>query len=153
MVFESVVAEILNRFLGDYVENLDHSQLKIGIRGGDVVLQDLVLKQSVLDDLDMPVKTIFGTLRKLVLKIPWKNLYSAPVEASLEGLFLLVVPNQEVKYDPAKEEKLSQEAKKAELQRLEDKKKQEREKGEMGITLLLLLRGGGISSNSMLVIH
>ena len=128
MVFESVVAEILNRFLGDYVENLDHSQLKIGIRGGDVVLQDLVLKQSVLDDLDMPVKTIFGTLRKLVLKIPWKNLYSAPVEASLEGLFLLVVPNQEVKYDPAKEEKLSQEAKKAELQRLEDKKKQEREK-------------------------
>jgi Vacuolar protein sorting-associated protein len=34
MVFESVVAEILNRFLGDYVENLDHSQLKIGIWGG-----------------------------------------------------------------------------------------------------------------------
>lgn len=128
MVFESVVAEILNRFLGDYVENLDHSQLKIGIWGGDVVLQDLVLKQSALDDLDLPVKTIFGTLGKLVLKIPWKNLYSAPVEATLEGLFLLVVPNQEVKYDPAKEEKWSQEAKKAELQRVEDKKKQEREK-------------------------
>jgi hypothetical protein len=34
MVFESVVAELLNRFLGDYVENLDHSQLKIGIWGG-----------------------------------------------------------------------------------------------------------------------
>ena len=29
---------------------------------GDVVLQDLVLKQSALDDLDLPVKTIFGTL-------------------------------------------------------------------------------------------
>ena len=127
MVFESIVAEILNRFLGDYVENLDRSQLKIGIWGGksnmrvvffgvdvfkcsvqqcvekrkvtklyslslswpmhtfslfnvfsypvavllfmcvlnlagDVVLQDLVLKQSALDDLDLPVKTIFGTL-------------------------------------------------------------------------------------------
>jgi hypothetical protein len=34
MVFESVVADLLNRFLGDYVENLDHSQLKIGIWGG-----------------------------------------------------------------------------------------------------------------------
>lgn len=90
---------------------------------------------------------------KLVLKIPWKNLYSAPVEATLEGLFLLVVPNQEVKYDPAKEEKWSQETKKAELQRVEDKKKQEREKGEMGIILLLFLRGGGISSSSMLIIH
>lgn len=67
---------------------------------------------------------------KLVLKIPWKNLYSAPVEASVEGLFLLVVPNQEVKYDPVKEEKWSQEAKKNELQRIEDAKKREKEKGE-----------------------
>lgn len=67
---------------------------------------------------------------------------------------MLVVPNQEVEYDADKEDKWSQEAKKAELQRVEDKKKQEREKGEMGIILLLLLlRGGGISSCSMLVIH
>ena len=29
---------------------------------GYVVLQDLVLKQSALDDLDLPVKTTFGTL-------------------------------------------------------------------------------------------
>jgi hypothetical protein len=29
---------------------------------GDVVLQDLVLKQSALDKLDLPVKTVFGTL-------------------------------------------------------------------------------------------
>jgi vacuolar protein sorting-associated protein 13A/C len=68
---------------------------------------------------------------KLVLKIPWKNLYGAPVEASVEGLFLLVVPNQEVKYDPIKEEKWSQDAKKNELQRIEDAKKREKEKGEM----------------------
>lgn len=67
-----------------------------------------------------------------MLKIPWKNLYSAPVEASVEGLFLLVVPNQEVKYDPIKEEKWSQEAKQAELQRIEAAKKREKEKGERG---------------------
>lgn len=34
MVFESIVAEVLNRFLGSYVENLDSKQLKIGIWGG-----------------------------------------------------------------------------------------------------------------------
>lgn len=34
MVFESIVADILNRYLGDYVENLDRGQLKIGIWGG-----------------------------------------------------------------------------------------------------------------------
>lgn len=36
MVFESMVSDLLNRFIGDYVENLDKSQLKIGIWGGKV---------------------------------------------------------------------------------------------------------------------
>lgn len=30
---------------------------------------------------------------KLVLKIPWKNLYSEPVEAQIDGLYLLVRPD------------------------------------------------------------
>lgn len=34
MVFESIVVELLNRYLGNYVENLDKNQLKIGIWGG-----------------------------------------------------------------------------------------------------------------------
>ncbi|XP_067012189.2 intermembrane lipid transfer protein Vps13 [Anabrus simplex] len=130
MVFESIVADLLNRFLGDYVENLDRSQLKIGIWGGDVVLQNLILKQSALDELDLPVKTVYGHLGKLVLKIPWKNLYSAPVEASIERLFLLAVPNQDVKYDSEKEEKYALESKLAELQRVEDAKKREKEKDQ-----------------------
>lgn len=38
MVFESIVADILNRYLGDYVENLDRKQLKIGIWGGKLTI-------------------------------------------------------------------------------------------------------------------
>jgi len=34
MVFESLVADLLNKFIGEYVENLDSSQLNIGIWGG-----------------------------------------------------------------------------------------------------------------------
>lgn len=35
-MFESVVVDVLNRFLGDYVVNLDTSQLSLGIWGGNV---------------------------------------------------------------------------------------------------------------------
>lgn len=35
MVFESVVVDVLNRFLGDYVVNVDSSQLSLGIWGGN----------------------------------------------------------------------------------------------------------------------
>ena len=38
MVFESIVTDILNRFIGDYVENLDRKQLKIGIWGGEIII-------------------------------------------------------------------------------------------------------------------
>ncbi|XP_013916501.1 PREDICTED: vacuolar protein sorting-associated protein 13A-like [Thamnophis sirtalis] len=93
MVFESVVVDVLNRFLGDYVVNLDSSQLQLGIWGGQLNLQ-----------------------------IPWKNLYTQPVEAVLDEVFLLIVPTASIKYDAEKEEKQQLEAKQKELQRIEDAK-------------------------------
>lgn len=41
MVFESIVADVLNRFVGEYVENLDKKQLKIGIWGGKQILAQI----------------------------------------------------------------------------------------------------------------
>ena len=38
MVFESLVVDLVNRFLGDFIENLDKSQLSIGIWGGGSTL-------------------------------------------------------------------------------------------------------------------
>ncbi|XP_075971796.1 vacuolar protein sorting 13C isoform X2 [Anticarsia gemmatalis] len=130
MVFESIVVDVLNRFLGDYVENLNRSQLKLGIWGGDVVLENLILKQNALEELNIPVQTTYGHLGKLVLKIPWKNLYGASVEATVERLFLIVNPTAEVKYDPQKEEKMALAAKQAELARVEEAKKKEAEKDQ-----------------------
>ncbi|XP_018619206.2 vacuolar protein sorting-associated protein 13C isoform X1 [Scleropages formosus] len=120
MVFESLVSDLLNRFIGDYVENLDKSQLKIGIWGGNVVLENLRVKENALSELDVPFKVKAGQVGKLTLKIPWKNLYSEAVVATLDGLYLLVVPGATIKYDAAKEEKYIQEAKQKELQRIEE---------------------------------
>uniref|UniRef100_A0A673YEK7 Vacuolar protein sorting 13 homolog C n=1 Tax=Salmo trutta TaxID=8032 RepID=A0A673YEK7_SALTR len=112
MVFESMVSDLLNRFIGDYVENLDKSQLKIGIWGGE--------RHAQKSELDVPFKVKAGQIGKLTLKIPWKNLYNDAVVATLDGLYLLVVPGATIKYDAAKEERYQQEAKQKELQRIED---------------------------------
>lgn len=95
---------------------------------GDVVLRNLVLKQSALSELDLPVQTSYGHLGSLVLKIPWKNLYSAPVEAYIDRLYLLAVPNNSVRYNAEREDKNAFEAKKAELERIQLVKKLENEK-------------------------
>lgn len=90
MVFESVIAELLNKVLGEYIQNLDYSQLKISLWGGrnmhntyvylfligiyytyiryeslfpgDLVLNDLLIKESALDVLDLPVRLEYGRL-------------------------------------------------------------------------------------------
>ncbi|XP_048040237.1 vacuolar protein sorting-associated protein 13C isoform X8 [Megalobrama amblycephala] len=120
MVFESLVSDLLNRFIGDYVENLDKSQLKIGIWGGNVVLENLKVKENALSEFDVPFKVKAGQIGKLTLKIPWKNLYNEAVVATLDGLYLLVVPGATIKYDAVKEERYLQEAKQKELQRIEE---------------------------------
>ncbi|XP_076012416.1 intermembrane lipid transfer protein VPS13C isoform X2 [Genypterus blacodes] len=120
MVFESLVSDLLNRFIGDYVENLDKRQLKIGIWGGNVVLENLKVKENALSEFDVPFKVKAGQIGKLTLKIPWTNLYNDAVVATLDGLYLLVVPGATIKYDAAKEERYLQENKQKELQRIEE---------------------------------
>lgn len=122
MVFESLVVDVLNRFLGDYVVNLDSSQLKLGIWGGDAVLTNLEIKENALSQLDIPFKVRAGHIGRLQLRIPWKNLYTQSVEATLDGVYLLIVPTASIKYDAEKEEKQLQEARQRELQRIEETK-------------------------------
>ncbi|XP_041793933.1 vacuolar protein sorting-associated protein 13A isoform X1 [Chelmon rostratus] len=122
MVFESLVVDVLNRFLGDYVVNLDSSQLQLGIWGGDAVLTNLEIKENALSQLDIPFKVRAGHIGRLELKIPWKNLYTQSVEATLDGVYLLIVPTASIKYDAEKEEKQLQEARQRELQRIEETK-------------------------------
>lgn len=128
MVFESVAVELVNYVLGDYIENLDTSQLKLGIWGGDINLKDLDIKQSAIDDLDLPFRVAYGHIEKLTLKIPWQSLYSSTYSAAVEGIYMVVVPKSGVKYDAAKEQKLQREAKQRELARIELVKQQEAEK-------------------------
>uniref|UniRef100_A0A8D2NAU3 Vacuolar protein sorting 13 homolog A n=1 Tax=Zonotrichia albicollis TaxID=44394 RepID=A0A8D2NAU3_ZONAL len=122
MVFESLVVDVLNRFLGDYVVNLDSSQLKLGIWGGAVALKNLEIKENALlfNCILQPFSFVF--VGQLNLQIPWQNLYTQPVEAVLDGVYLLIVPTATIKYDAEKEAKHFLEARQRELQRIEEAK-------------------------------
>ncbi|XP_076380466.1 vacuolar protein sorting 13C isoform X3 [Megalopta genalis] len=122
MVFESIVTELLNKVLGEYIQNLDYTQLKVSLWGGDVVLNDLLIKETALDVLDLPIRLGYGRLGKLILKIPFKDMWNGQIDAIVEELFLLIVPTSQVAYDAEKESKVQLEAKRAELARVEKTK-------------------------------
>ncbi|VDP14307.1 unnamed protein product [Heligmosomoides polygyrus] len=89
-------------------------------------MENLEVKETALDDLDLPVKLKFGYLSSLVLKIPWKNLYNEPVIANIDGLHLIVVPNKGVVYNEEKAKKNAAEVKQKTLARLEEARKNRR---------------------------
>uniref|UniRef100_A0A8C8ZX45 Vacuolar protein sorting 13 homolog A n=1 Tax=Prolemur simus TaxID=1328070 RepID=A0A8C8ZX45_PROSS len=78
--------------------------------------------EPAASQLDVPFKVKVGHIGNLNLIIPWKNLYTQPVEAVLEEIYLLIVPSSRIKYDPVKEEKQLMEAKQQELKRIEEAK-------------------------------
>ncbi|KAI5965822.1 VPS13 [Candida pseudojiufengensis] len=118
-MFESLVANLLNRFLGSYLENFDTKQLNIGIWSGDVKLTNLRLKKESLDKLKLPVNVTFGHLGVLTLQIPWSNLKGKPVRIIIEDLYLLATPADLSNYDAEDDEKRQEAVKQDKLKQLE----------------------------------
>lgn len=94
-MLESLVASILNRILGSYVENFDPKQLQIGLLSGDVKLAGLKLKKGALDNLQLPLNIVNGHIGSLVLQIPYSNLKSKPVKVFIEDVFLIAKPDMD----------------------------------------------------------
>ena len=84
MVFETVLVDILNRFLSPYVKNLDSSQIQVSVWSGDIRLDNLELKENALEQFNIPVRVHFGFLDKFRAKIPWKNLYNEPTIVEID---------------------------------------------------------------------
>ncbi|KNC49059.1 vacuolar protein sorting-associated protein 13C [Thecamonas trahens ATCC 50062] len=123
-MFEGMVAGLLTKYLGDFVDNIDPKQLSISIWGGDVVLHDLNLKPDALASLELPVTVIRGVIGSLVLKADWKNLKSKPVVAELSDVYVVAGPKAAEPYDEKTENAKAQAAKQAQLVALEDAKAQ-----------------------------
>ncbi|CAF3667368.1 unnamed protein product [Rotaria sp. Silwood1] len=96
MVFENLVVYLLDKYLSDYIENLDTKKLKIDLWS-----------------------------EKLTLEVPWKTVYTSPTKATIDGLFLLVVPKTEVEYDAKRDEKEKHEAKMREVHKIEELRKEQ----------------------------
>ncbi|KAF2434405.1 vacuolar protein sorting-associated protein 13 [Tothia fuscella] len=104
-MLEGLVANLLNRFLGMYVQNFDAKQLNVGIWGGDVKLKNLELRKEALDQLRLPLNVVEGHVGQLTLQIPWSNLRGKPVKVHIEDVFLLAAPREDADYDAEEEEK------------------------------------------------
>jgi vacuolar protein sorting-associated protein 13A/C len=85
--------------------------------------------------LNLPVKIVYGHLKKLNLKIPWKSLYTESVKVQIDGLSILVAPKSSIAYnaDDDRKEKLDKKLKEVKkILEMDKAKKDENEKDDGG---------------------
>ncbi|OMJ95240.1 hypothetical protein SteCoe_1454 [Stentor coeruleus] len=87
-----VVASVLNKVLGDWIENLNSDNLNLSIFSGDLLLKDLSIKPSAFDNLGLPFRLLYGYIGKISAKIPWKSLGKSPLRIQLEAIYICISP-------------------------------------------------------------
>ena len=91
-MFESLISHVLNKVLGDFIENIDPAQLNISIMNGNVVLTNMKLKKSFFDAMPLPFTLVYGRIGLLNLQIPVWNLFNQPLVVEISDVFALVRP-------------------------------------------------------------
>lgn len=94
------LVNLINEYVGGFVENINHDNLNYSVLKGKVELTDLVLKPSALEDaltLQLGKEQAFevkvGHLDYIRLSIPWGNLFGGTeVRLELDGLYILLSP-------------------------------------------------------------
>lgn len=89
---EKIISKVLNKFLGDWIGNLNSEQLNISLFKGVVSLEDLTLKTDILHILGLPFDLTHGTVKKILVKIPWKNLLSSPLTIEISDVHAYLTP-------------------------------------------------------------
>ena len=78
--------------LGKYVEGLSAENLKLSVWSGEVELNNLKLRNGVLDSLNLPISVNHASLKRLNLKIPWASLETKPIRVTVDGLYIQACP-------------------------------------------------------------
>jgi hypothetical protein len=60
-----VIANVLNRVLGNFIEDLSSDSLNISLLSGEVTLEDLRIKSKVVDQIGLPYKLKSGYIGKI----------------------------------------------------------------------------------------
>lgn len=84
----SVIANLLN----DKIENLDSNQLNVSLLSGNLELRDLKIRQSILDEVNLPIVLQKGVVGKISVSVPWLNISAQPSVFTIDDVFLLCGP-------------------------------------------------------------
>lgn len=64
-----------------------------------MVIENVNLKADIIEMLELPIQLSKSSIGRLTIKIPWKKITSAPVEITIENVFVTLIPLSEWHFD------------------------------------------------------
>lgn len=93
-MFEGLITSVLNRVLGEFIEGIKADQLSISLLSGDVELNNLSIKPTILDSMPLPFKIKFGKVGRIFVDVPVTSILSSPLKIEISNIFMLVEPKE-----------------------------------------------------------
>lgn len=117
-MFEQALVYFLKKFLNLFIENPEDpsiikEKIHIGVWSGLIILENLVLKNTLFSLIDVPLSLVHGYIGRLEIRIPWGNLGIDPVTIIIDKIYLLMEPKYE--WNPGAADKREQAMKQAKL--------------------------------------
>jgi len=91
------VSEILERVLGTYFEGIDTESLHVSVFSGTVVLDNLRMRPTAFSALGLPLAVKHGRVRHVELELSLRNLRGTPARMHIDGIDIVVDPNDTAK--------------------------------------------------------
>eukprot|EP00965_Chrysotila_dentata_P001297 42391-Pleurochrysis_carterae.AAC.4 len=73
-MLESVVAAVLEKALGTFLDGLNSESLSLSIWRGDFTLRNIALRADAINALHLPVRVCGGVVHSIEVEVPWREL-------------------------------------------------------------------------------
>lgn len=89
-MLETVLAKFITKYLNEYIETLNKSQMEMELWKGNAIFQNLILLPTALTKHQIPFRVKKGTINKINLKIPWKKLKTEACIIEVSDVYIIV---------------------------------------------------------------
>jgi hypothetical protein len=72
---------------------VDANDLSISVTQGEIKLNNVEVKSSAFDDLELPITIKSGTVGQIHIKLSWTKLTSSPIVVTITDIYVVVCPN------------------------------------------------------------
>ena len=89
-MLESIVSKLLMRYLKEYIETIDSSQMEMALWRGKARFTNLTICSTALTNHLIPFKISKGIITLIELEFPWKHLSTEPCMIRVEDVYIVL---------------------------------------------------------------